>query len=200
MSYAFFYSILSIYTLQSFLDILCMLTNVFHPFYAEFLMHSLNLDQKYWQDTHADIYFDGMEVFERYLVFNTQQPSFFRRLYYKQLLFLNKLWFFFLHLYSSSLFFHPEVDALDAYEYTQLKCRYFMYSISSISIVRFFSILEMKCHSFCIVSFLYFYEALIFEYEGFTAKSMHLERARFMSIYSYLMCICSFLLCIWTYS
>jgi len=74
--------------------------------------------------------------------------------------------------------------------------RYMVYWIAALGIVRVVAIATLDFQMYILVAIFYLLECLVFEYEGFTAKTMVPEKARFMSCISFALFVntCVFLL------
>lgn len=107
-------------------------------------------------------------------------------------IFLKKLrpyWDFLLKLYPS--LFREE------YTMTSTENRYLLFWLACISMVRLFTVFQPTLILFILMSVLYIFQYLVFEYEGFTAKTMHPRKARIMSISSAVMSVLTIFLTLW---
>jgi len=185
MSYLFFYSVLLLYAAQAMVDCVCMFVTIVDPFFVS-ILHA----NSYYETEESS--FVGTEDHFSIAKVRYRENSCFVRF----LIFLRPCWETFLCLYTSTLFV-DSIEVPDVFVMNKVRGRLFLYFMSSVSIVRVCALIHLTCGYFKLLSILYLFEALVFEYEGFTAKSLVQRHARVMSVYSGAMSFFSLLLCMW---
>lgn len=186
MSIAFFYAILSIYILHSLIDALCTIVTLLDP-----ILYS------YYNTNEAFIYSDSeekqsdskMKPSEESQIFLAPSSDSWLLRAKSKLIQVRLFWESLLKLYPS--LFKEEANS------GPMQMRFFIYWIAAMGIVRTICVFYTNITSLLCVSFMYFLEFLVFEYEGFTSMTIVAQKARVMSIFALVMCIMSIVLCLW---
>lgn len=74
--------------------------------------------------------------------------------------------------------------------------RFMMYWVAAMSLVRALTVCVPTPELFAAVGIMYVLEALVAEYEGFTAQSIHQETARSISLFSLTIALLSVVVCL----
>jgi hypothetical protein len=192
----FFYSVMIIYALHAILDVLCTLVTILDPFYYAWRVNNMNIGNqevtadKLEKEKQNDIILNPTVSSEKDIFIasdviddgNSTYPK-----YYKN---IQKYWDFFLNLYPS--LFKPDMHN------NPTQNRMLIYCIASMSLTRVICVLYMNTSSALSVSCAYFFEFLLFQYEGYTAQTILVEKARIMSFFALIMGMLSIIVCLWT--
>ena len=172
MSSAFFYAFLFIYAIHSFIDFVFVVVVLFDPL----LFQISNYEFKT---------VDPSENQEPVLQQDTDHKNNFA---HHRTHFFLEFWNYIFQLYDSIF--------LEGQTLCKTGKRYMVYWIACVGIARVVAIVTLDFHVYILVAIFYLLESLVFEYEGFSAKSMVPEKARFMSSVSFALFIntCVFLL------
>jgi len=166
MSLAFFYCFLLIYAIHSFIDFLFVVVVLFDPLL-------------YQKTTYA---FDQVETKEIELQPKEDQSN------EKRINYFYQCWNYIFQLYDSIF--------LDGQSLCKTGKRYMVYWVAAMGIARVLALVTFDFQLYLLIAIFYLLEALVFEYEGFSAKILVPHKARFMSCFSFALFVntCVFLL------
>lgn len=170
MSWAFYYLVVAIYGSHVLIDFACLACTLLDPF-----VWSL------FETRAASLLQDEDEPKQQ--PSPPAPPSYGRQ---RLVALLKYAWEKIIFLYPS-LFKDENLD----------KVRYLLYWNACSSIVKFSFLVYPTAYMLVLISILYIFDFLVYEYEGFTANTLIYQKARIISSFSLGMSILSIILCLW---
>ena len=169
MSVAFFYGTLLLYTLHSFIDFFFVVVVLFDPLLFQKKYSFSNIQQS---DLPDAVCHDSVQE----TVDLKGQNAFLQ------------FWNWIYNLYDS-LF-------LDGHQPCKTGKRFLMYWIAAMGLGRVVALITLDVQFYVLIAVFYVLETLVFEYEGYSAKTMVPNKARLMSCISFTLFVltCVFLL------
>jgi len=207
MSVLFYYMMMTCYAVHALLDAVCLLVTLLDPYLYNFLLNEA--DGEYHSPPRGADATDSSSKNPLLSSANAHQQqaevkSVASREWWKEkcrkvVSRTQPQWEFFLRLYPS-LFSEDYARDVCAGHVHKTSCRLFMYWASTMSLVRIMAIYFPITPLFLTLSVVYFFEFLVFQYEGVTLQIFLLpSKSRIMSILAMSMSLFSVLLCIWTF-